>query len=118
MKSIIICEGATDFTLLQYYMIKVHGWKDSGKSSFYKNMGGATTRDFIKDSNFLTIVSAGGCANIKNVFSAVIRYNQNEVLDFNRYSKIAIVTDNDEEGTEFKIVSDLNTAASTKEHLG
>ena len=28
MNSIILCEGSTDFQLLQYYMRKVHQWED------------------------------------------------------------------------------------------
>lgn len=28
MKSIILCEGSTDFVLLQYYMRTVYGWED------------------------------------------------------------------------------------------
>lgn len=27
MKSIILCEGGTDLTLIQYFMEKVNGWK-------------------------------------------------------------------------------------------
>lgn len=108
MKSIIICEGETDFTLLQYFMIKVHGWKDSGNYTFKPEIKDIVSRDFIKDSNILTIISAGGCSNIKEVFSAVIRNNENTVFNEERFSKVAIITDNDEEGTEEKIVSELN----------
>lgn len=28
MKSIILCEGSTDFVLLQYFMRKVYKWQD------------------------------------------------------------------------------------------
>ena len=110
MKSIIICEGDTDLVLLQYFMIKVNGWKDF-KDSRFKPIKGVNSRDFIKDSHILTIISAGGCSNIKEVFSAVVRNNQNAVLENERYSKIAIVTDNDETDTEAKIVSDLNSVS-------
>ncbi|MBB5226920.1 hypothetical protein DYE50_01955 [Treponema ruminis] len=108
MKSIIICEGDTDFTLLQYFMIKANSWEDARKTTFKPDISDSISRDFSKSSNSLTIVSAGGCANIKSVFASVIRYNQNAVFDSERYSKIVIVTDNDEEGTEAKILSDLN----------
>lgn len=108
MKSIIICEGETDFVLLQYFMIKAYGWEDF-KDSDFKPLKSVNSRDFKKDSHILTIISAGGCSNIKKIFSAVIRSNQNAVFDAERYSKIVIVTDNDEEGTEQKIVLDLNS---------
>ena len=55
MKSIIICEGETDFILLQYFMIKVYGWKDSGNYTFTPEIKGIVSRDFVKDSNKLTI---------------------------------------------------------------
>ena len=79
MKSIIICEGETDFTLLQYFMIKTNGWADSGNITFRPNIVGIRSRDFIKDSNILTIISANGCANIKEVFSSVIKANENVI---------------------------------------
>ena len=28
MNSVILCEGSTDYTLLQYYMRKANGWND------------------------------------------------------------------------------------------
>ena len=28
MKSVIICEGSTDYVLLQYFMKKVNNWND------------------------------------------------------------------------------------------
>ncbi len=112
MKSIIICEGETDFTLLQYFMIKVYGWKDSGNYTFKPEIKDIVSRDFVKDSNKLTIISAGGCSNLKDVFSAVIRHDENTVFDNERFSKVVIITDNDEEGTESKIVSELNAVSN------
>ena len=108
MKSIIICEGATDFTLLQYFMRRVYGWNYYQASSFRPDIKDSISTDYIKNGNILTIVSAEGCANIKDVFSAVIRNNQNTVFDNERYSKIAIIADNDEEDSEEKIISELN----------
>jgi hypothetical protein len=29
-QSVLICEGSTDYALLQYYMRKAHGWVDEG----------------------------------------------------------------------------------------
>ena len=114
MKSIIICEGETDFTLLQYFMIKTNGWADSGNITFRPNIVGIRSRDFIKDSNILTIISANGCANIKEVFSSVIKANENVISEDKKYSKVCIVTDNDEDGTEAKIISDLNSVVGCK----
>ena len=116
MKSIIICEGETDFALLQYFMITVNGWQDSGKYVF-KPLKESKSRDFIKGSNLLTIISSGGCTNIKEVFSAVIRYNQNAVSNDERYSKVVVITDNDEENSESKIIADLQAVITSENEL-
>ncbi len=111
MKSIIICEGETDFVFLQHFMIKVNGWKDSKQKSnpsFKSSVSNSLSRDFFKDSNMLTIISCGGCGNIKTVFEEVIRRNENEIEDSERYSKIVILTDNDEDCVEEKIIFELN----------
>lgn len=114
MKSIIICEGETDFVFFQNFMIKVNGWKDPGRNkalSFKSNINNSLSRDFLKDSNMLTIISCGGCGNIKTVFEEVIRRNENEIEDSERYAKIVIITDNDDDCAETKIISDLNDSA-------
>lgn len=114
MKSIIICEGETDFVFLQHFMIKVNGWKNRKNSkenpnpSFISKIENSFSRDFFKGSNMLTIISCGGCGNIKNVFEETIRKNQNEISDDERYLKIVVLTDNDESSIEAKIVSELN----------
>lgn len=37
MKSIIICEGSTDFVLLQYFMRRAHQWEDYRKPDILNN---------------------------------------------------------------------------------
>ncbi|MEE1247739.1 MAG: DUF3226 domain-containing protein [Lachnospiraceae bacterium] len=122
MRSIIICEGETDFVFLQHFMIRVNGWEDRGKSkenpSFKLDIKNSESRDFFKNSDILTIISCGGCGNIKTAFEKVVRNNQNEIVDDEkRYSKIVILTDNDEDGVEKKIVSDLSTVSGTKDMI-
>lgn len=111
MKSIIICEGETDFVFLQHFMIKVNGWIDKKQKpnpSFSSSVSNSLSRDFIKNSDMLTIISCGGCGNIKTVFEEITRKNQNEISDDERYLKVVILTDNDEPSIEAKIVSELN----------
>lgn len=120
MKSIIICEGETDFVFLQHFMKKVNGWNNSKQKpnpSFISSVDNSRSRDFIKNADMLTIISCGGCGNIKTVFEEVIRKNQNEIFDEERYSKIVILTDNDEEGVEAKIVSELNAASGNSTQI-
>ena len=120
MKSIIICEGETDFVFLQHFMIRANGWNNFKNKSEKPNpsfkpegIENLESRDFIKGSDLLTIISCGGCGNIKTVFEKVRRKNQNEIFDEERYSKIVVITDNDEDGVEEKIVSGLTSASGT-----
>lgn len=123
MKSIIICEGETDFVFLQHFMKKVNGWNDLSNSnvrpnpSFISRINNSFSRDFVRNTDMLTIITCGGCGNIKTVFEEVIRKNQNEIFDEERYSKIVILTDNDDEGVEAKIVSELNAASGNSAQI-
>lgn len=123
MKSIIICEGETDFVFLQHFMKKVNGWNDLSNSkmrpnpSFTSSVNNSFSRDFVRNADMLTIISCGGCGNIKTVFEEVIRKNQNEIFDEERYSKIVILTDNDETGVEARIVSELNATSGNSAQI-
>ena len=109
MNSVLICEGPTDFVLLQYYMRKVHAWEDAGRrgSIIYANN---RSRDFIRGNDILTIMSSGGCSNLVNAFENVLiknqesRQNPNEVIN-----KVAIITDHDEIGTESSFIEKINS---------
>lgn len=49
MNSIIICEGSTDYYLLQYYMREALGWKDDKKiQSGILKVEGQKSRNLIK----------------------------------------------------------------------
>lgn len=65
MNSIILCEGSTDYFLLQYYMREAYQWNDD--KTIQENvlkLPGQKSRNFIKDSNVLTIMSVGGCSRL------------------------------------------------------
>ncbi len=111
MRSIIICEGSTDFTLLQYYMKKVHSWSEcgkGGKSTFNpKGFDKSKSRDFSKNENLLTIISAGGCAGMPNLLLQILLRNLASMNDDEIYSKVVYLTDNDEEQTKEDVFSNL-----------
>lgn len=57
MNSIILCEGSSDFVLLQYYMRTVYGWTDARTQNIRLDSI-KRSRTLKKDENLLTI---GGC---------------------------------------------------------
>ena len=52
MNNIIICEGSTDYYLLQYYMREALDWNDDKQiQSNILKIPGQKSRNLIKDSN-------------------------------------------------------------------
>lgn len=52
MKSIIICEGSTDYSLLQYFMRGTYGWQDNAEEKKLKKPF-KLVRSFKKDEDTL-----------------------------------------------------------------
>lgn len=99
MKNIILCEGSTDYVLLQYYMRAAHQWKD-GKEGMLK-MPGQKSRDLVKNNDILTLMAVGGCSQMGNGLRTVLEKNKLSPPDLlDAYGKIVIITDRDEVGTE------------------
>lgn len=107
MKSIIICEGFSDLVLIQYFMRKANGWNDFRKGVF--NPCSDKSRDLKKDGNILTIISSNGCSRLLEALLAVVEYNKNEPKIEEKYSKIVIVTDNDDGNVEMNLIDDIKT---------
>ncbi|WP_432300582.1 DUF3226 domain-containing protein [Anaerobutyricum soehngenii] len=121
MKSIIICEGSTDYVLLQYFMRKAYGWKDSRKPGALREQF-EIIRELEKESNSLLIGGAGGCSRIISCADYILKVNNTSAKEDEKYTKIVVVTDRDEVTTEedfldkFKDVLD-NRAISYPEEL-
>ena len=101
MNSILLCEGVTDFTLLQIYMCESNGWSDDKtlQSSALKIIG-QKSRVLKKNNDLLTVASTGGCSRIPEALDLVLMRIKNAAPPFNEaYKKIAIITDNDEPET-------------------
>lgn len=115
MKSIVICEGGTDLTLIQYFMEKVHGWTYIEKKlekqysdSVHELANCKLVRWFIKNNNFMAIASVGGCTNIKNRFSEIVEFNKISALPSIAFDNIVIITDRDEITTEKAFISEIS----------
>lgn len=109
MNNIILCEGSTDYFLLQYYMREAYEWVDDKSiQDRILKMPRQKSRNLIKDSNILTIMAVGGCSKFGEALKAVLDKNflsQPSLVD--AYKKIAIVTDRDEVGTEQSFIEKL-----------
>ena len=114
MNNIILCGGSTDYFLLQYYMREAYQWIDD--KSIQANalkLPKQKSRNLIKNSNILTIMSVGGCSRLGEGLRAVLDRNYLSPPDLsNAYSNIVIITDRDEVGTEqsfIQVVSSILT---------
>lgn len=98
MNSAIICEGSTDYVLLQYYMRKVFLWDDGGKAIF--KLDNQKSRLLKKSGDELTILAVGGCSRLAEGLELILKHNQYEEPSHkNMVSKIVIITDHDDPGT-------------------
>lgn len=109
MNKIILCEGSTDYFLLQYYMRMAYQWNDDKtiQNNILK-MPKQKSRNLLKNSDILTIMSVGGCSNLGSGLRAVLNRNYLSPPNLSdTYSNIAIVTDRDEVGTEQSFIQSI-----------
>lgn len=111
MKSIILCEGSTDYQLLQYFMRKANGWSDGNSVCVISNQ---KAREFVKDDKKLVIAACGGCSSLVSV-------GLNDILFINKYAdstndefydNIVIVTDHDDENVGSNLESEIKNSFS------
>ena len=111
--SIILCEGSTDFVLLQYYMRKVNCWEDTNAQNNVIKFDRQRSRLFVKDNRRLTIASMGGCSRIEASVGIVLERNFNtSPFQEEWYNTIVIITDRDEACTEAGIIASVERAFS------
>lgn len=111
MGSVILCEGSTDYTLLQYYMRKAYEWKDDRKKQNHiLKVNGNPSRKLFKDKKELTIAAVGGCNKLQEGLQAVIDRNGLAPIDSTEqfFERVVILTDHDEIGTESDFVDEIN----------
>ena len=105
MKSIILCEGSSDFTLLQYYMRKVYGWEYSNSHTInLDNIRRSAT--FSKEADLMSIGGCGGCNRIIPALGDVLESNT-IATSGEQFDKVVIITDRDEIETEEKFIDDI-----------
>lgn len=100
MKSIIICEGSTDFALLQYFMRKAYGWNDSEAKNLQGSSKFNRVRTLKKNKDILSIGGTGGSNKIIPCFQSLLESNRIAAMPEEIYDRIVIITDRDEWETE------------------
>lgn len=114
MNNIILCEGSTDYFLLQYYMREAYQWiDDTSIQNGILKMPKQKSRNLTKNSDILTIMAVGGCSQIGNGLRTVLNKNYLSPPNLSDvYNKIVIVTDRDEVGTEQTFIQTLQQVLS------
>ena len=114
MNNIILCEGSTDYFLLQYYMREAYQWiDDTSIQNGILKMPKQKSRNLTKNSDILTIMAVGGCSQIENGLRTVLNKNYFSPPNLSDvYNKIVIVTDRDEVGTEQTFIQTLQQVLS------
>ncbi len=112
MNNIILCEGSTDYVLLQYYMRKAYQWSDDpSRQQGILRMDRQKSRNLVKDSDILTVMSTGGCSRLSSGLKEVLKRNYlSDPGLSNAYSKIVIITDRDEAETEQNFIQKMKDA--------
>lgn len=110
MNNVIICEGSTDYVLLQYYMRKAYQWSDDpSRQQGILKMDRQKSRNLVKGSDVLTVMSTGGCSRLSSGLKEVL--NRNYLSDpglSDIYNKIVIITDRDETETETAFIEQID----------
>lgn len=124
MNSVIICEGETDVTLLQYYMQNKFDWKYADnklKNDWVKSGKMSNLREYKKakylyrNDDKLVIISADSYSKIPNVLSSIDEINK---IDVNvNFDKIVIVTDNDDKESEHNFFNILNEFLTQNKYI-
>lgn len=104
MKSMILCEGSTDYVLIQYFMRKVYSWQDNRTGEKPSGKCLKRIRTLTKDENTLSIGSCGGVSGLLPGFEYIMEYNSLS-SEPEAYERIVILTDRDEAGTEEAFLS-------------
>lgn len=105
MKSIIICEGSTDFVLLQYFMRRAHQWEDYRKPDILNN-NFKMIRELKRGTDSLLIGGAGGCSRIIPCADYILGINTKANFG-EEYNNIIVITDRDEVSTEEEFLNNF-----------
>ncbi len=103
MKSIILCEGSTDFALLQYFLREAYHWIFGGELKTFKNhFNPNCVMD--KDGSTILLGGCGGCSRLIPNLEFILDRNSISA-ETEAFDKIVLITDRDEVETEADFIS-------------
>ena len=93
-------------------MRKAYQWLDDpSRQQGILRMDRQKSRNLVKDSDVLTIMSTGGCSKLSSGLKEVLDRNYLSIPGFSTvYSKIVIITDRDEAETELNLIQQMKKA--------
>ena len=110
MRNVIICEGSTDFALLQYYLRKAYGWDDCKEKILQGSSKFNRVRTLKKNNDTVSIGGVGGSSKIIPCFKSLLDSNRISAQPEEVFDKIVIITDRDEWQTEEEIKSQVTSS--------
>lgn len=115
MRSIIICEGSTDYALLQYYLRKAYGWNDSRENTLRDSTRFKMVRTLCKKHDTVSIGGAGGSNRIIPCLEQILEINRISAQPEESFDRVVIITDRDEWQTENEVKEQLMHSLQEKE---
>lgn len=115
MRSIILCEGSTDYVLIQYFLRKAYNWEDFRENTALKTrLGMARILKHSQSGDEVTVAGCRGSGNIVPGFDFILESNNLAGTENERYQNIVIITDRDESETECEFVNEINNVLADK----
>lgn len=113
MKSIILCEGLTDFVLLQYFMRKTYKWEDKKTNEQPRGKHIKRIRTMTKESDRLSIGSCGGSGEILPGFDFIMERN---ILshETEAYNRVVVILDRDDDNTEVEFINGIKKTLESR----
>ncbi|WP_373217587.1 DUF3226 domain-containing protein [Ruminococcus sp. 5_1_39BFAA] len=115
MRSIILCEGSTDYVLIQYFLRKAHNWEDFKENTgLRKRLGMARILKHSQCGDEVTIAGCRGSSNLVPGFDFILESNSLAGMESEIYQNIVIVTDRDEVGTEKEFINEIQGVLASR----
>lgn len=113
MNFALLCEGFSDFVLMQYILHRLYGWEDFKGSSLADRQDSLYARELKKNHDTLTVISAGGCSRMQDRFEMLLQRNAYAAKTDELFDKIVILTDNDDENVEANVQAYVRNALAS-----